>query len=207
MERKNKNKSEQSKLKWFFKHWKALLIFLLTVVVVSVLATVGVSKYIDSQSASVGLQDLGELSTQSAIVREIEIVDKSRNVLGVDIPLTNSKQLFSYEVKIKAGYDFKKIRLTRNITSKRIVVKLPEPKITGREVIDGSLKVYYEKESIFTPIKKQDDEEVRQKMISKAIKTAKKSKLFENAEENAQKLIREFLSKDKANKDYEIVFK
>ena len=44
-------------------------------------------------------------------------------------------------------------------------------------------------------------------MISKAIKTAKKSKLFENAEENAQKLIREFLSKDKANKDYEIVFK
>ena len=84
MERKNK--SEQSTLKWFFKHWKASLIVLLTVVVVSVLATVGVYRYIDSQSASIGLKDIGELSTQSAIVREVEIVNEGRNVFGIKIP-------------------------------------------------------------------------------------------------------------------------
>ena len=205
MERKNK--SEQSTLKWFFKHWKASLIVLLTVVVVSVLATVGVYRYIDSQSASIGLKDIGELSTQSAIVREVEIVNEGRNVFGIKIPLTNTKQLFSYEVEIKAGYDFSKIKLTRSQHNKKIYVHLPKPIITGNEIVDGSLKVYYDKQSIFKPITLKETDDSRKKMKKNAEKTAKKSKLFENAEENAQKLIREFLSKDKANKDYEIVFK
>ena len=79
--------------------------------------------------------------------------------------------------------------------------------LTSREILEKTEKVYYDKQSIFTPLKRQEDKKIREKMINNAEKTAKKSKLFENAEENAQKLIREFLSKDKANKDYEIVFK
>ena len=207
MERKNKNKSEQSKLKWFFKHWKFSLIAILMVVFFSVLATVGVYRYIDSQSATIGLKDIGELSTQSAIVREVVDINESRKVLGVKVPMTNTRQLFSYEVEIKAGYDFRNIEINRNNVSKKIIIKLPKPKITSREILEKTEKVYYDKQSIFTPLKRQEDKKIREKMINTAEKTAKKSKLFENAEENAQKLIREFLSKDKANKDYEIVFK
>lgn len=203
MERKQKT----IKISWIIKHWRLTIFGVLLAFIVVSLVSIGVYKQITSQSTSVGLKDIGELSTQSAIVREVNMIDESRTIFGMQVPFTNSKQLYSYEVEIKAGYDFSKIRLKRNMASKRLTVILPKLSITSKSLVDGSLKVYYDKQSIFKPINVEETEEARQKMIYAAIKTAKKTKLFENARQNAERLITEFLKKDQANKDYEIIFK
>ncbi|OJG26010.1 hypothetical protein RR47_GL000808 [Enterococcus columbae DSM 7374 = ATCC 51263] len=203
MERKQKI----NKISWVIKHWRLTIFGVLLAFIVVSLVSIGVYKQITSQSTSVGLKDIGELSTQSAIVREVNMIDESRTIFGMQVPFTNSKQLYSYEVEIKAGYDFSKIRLERNTASKRLTVILPKLSITSKSLVDGSLKVYYDKQSIFKPINVEETEEARQKMIHAAIKTAKKTKLFENARQNAERLITEFLKRDQANKDYEIIFK
>lgn len=207
MNRNRKSKNKPSTIQWILTHWKLSVGVLFIMLFLIGLFTVGTYRYIDSKSTSVGLKDIGELSTQSAIIREVNVIDESRSIFGMKVPFTNSKQLYSYEVEIKLGYDFSKIKMSRNTTVKTLTITLPKPYITSETIIKDSLKIYYDKQSVFTPIKLKETEEARQKMIDQAIDTAKKTKIYENARINAESLIKEFLYKDKTNKEYKIIFK
>ena len=76
------------------------------VIIVLVIAALG---YFSAQGTGVfskvtalGLLDIGELATQAGYFTTVQTIDKSRNVLGIQVPGTQSRYVYSYDGTIKA---------------------------------------------------------------------------------------------------------
>lgn len=58
----------------------------------------------------IGFEDIGELITQVAYCTEInDTNDAGRELFGILMPGTKSRQIYSYNVKVSAGIDFGKV--------------------------------------------------------------------------------------------------
>lgn len=136
---------------------------------------------------------------------ELSIIDNSRNLFGVSIPFTQSKYIYSYDVIIKAGFDFGAIEWNEN--DNIIEVKLPEGKVLSSEIDLDSLKVYHEEESIFNKITMIENNESMRVLKEKAEEDAIANGLLKNARSNAETVLTGFFAKEYDLDKYEIVFK
>ena len=116
----------------------------------------------------------------------VNVTDRAKKLFGVKVPFTQSKYIYSYDVVVKAGIDFNKIKWSVN--DKTITVEMPEAKILSCEVKTDSFKVYHEEESIFTKISLKDNNKSFEKLKATAKKDAKANGLLSNAEKNAKLL-------------------
>ena len=188
----------------------------LILLIITAIVLIGVGMYIgtiigDDSSGEGGtvdlsFKDIGELATQSVYSKEVKITKDDRNVFGVTVPFTESKYIYSYGVNIKAGYDFNKIKTNVHKNAKIIDVKLPEAKILSTELDLDSLEVYYEKESIFKNIDIETYNNDLKELETNAKESAVKNGLLSKAEENAEKLITEFIGQSYNLKEYKIKF-
>lgn len=180
---------------------------IILIVLVSVLIFAGGKNYIlnDNKTIEIGFENIGELVTQSVYCTEVNVVKASRELWGIEIPFTQSKYIYSYDVIIKAGYNFKDIKWS--IKDNVITVILPEVKILSNEIIDGSFKVYHEQESIFRPISLSENNKAQENLKENAKKSAIDNGLYDNAKENAKAILTSFFSNVYDLKQYEIKIK
>ena len=178
---------------------------ILIIAVVCAIA-LGVKNYIfsDSKTTEIGFEDIGELATQTAYCTEVNVTDASRELFGMKIPFTQSKYIYSYDIEIKAGFDFTQIEWDVNGTT--IEVKLPEAKILSSEVDQDSLKVYHEDESIFRQISLEENNEAVAKLRETAENDAIENGLLDNARENAETILTSFFAGVYDMDEYKIVF-
>lgn len=158
------------------------------------------------ETKQLGFQNIGELATQIAYCTEVNLTDSSVQLWGWDVPFTQSKYIYSYDVAIKAGYDFSKIEWTVNRSTGKISVFLPEAIIISAEINPESFEVYHEKESAFNQINLKDNNEALIKLREDALNTAIDNGLLENARANAEVLITAFLRSDYPQDKYVIEF-
>ncbi|HJB00395.1 MAG TPA: DUF4230 domain-containing protein, partial [Candidatus Mediterraneibacter merdavium] len=154
----------------------------------------GVKNYIvsDSKTTKIGFEDIGELATQTAYCTEVNVTDASRELFGMKIPFTQSKYIYSYDIEIKAGFDFTEIEW--DVNGSTIEVRLPEAKILSSEVDQDSLEVYHEDESIFRQISLEENNEAVAKLRETAVNDAIENGLLENARENAESILTSFFA-------------
>jgi len=184
----------------------AVLIVLCALLISSLAIGINVVTTVKSRTVNFGLKDIGELSTQVGYFTNVQVINGSRQLWGTDIPLTQSKYVFSYDGIIKAGLDFESIEVNVNDISHTIRVRLPEMKILSYEIDTDSLEIYDETNSIFTPLSINDvnlslidmKEESRGKAISNGI--------LDNARSNAETLIKGFLAASYDLQAYSITF-
>lgn len=200
---KEKNKKGLSIAKVYLS--KQILIILCIVAVVLV-AWFGTRKVvsIDNKTTKLGFENIGELATQEAYCTEVNVTDESKQLFGIDIPFTQSKYIYSYDVNVKTGIDFDQIDWS--VKDKTIMVKVPNAKILSCELNKDSFKVYHEQESIFTKITLKDNNEAMSKLKENAKKDAESNGLLENAEKNAKTIIKGFIEKVYDSSEYEIKF-
>lgn len=160
--------------------------------------------FTDNKTTKLGFEDIGELATQEARCTEVNVTDQSKKLFGIKIPFTQSKYIYSYDVVVKAGIDFNKI--TWSVKDKTITVKMPESKILSCELDMDSFKVYHEEESIFTPIKLADNNDALKMLIENAKQDAVANGLLENAESNAETILRGFFANVYDLQKYKIEF-
>ena len=204
--------SENEKKKNKFLSLKKFITPKVCLIIVVILAVcgilVGIRKYIssESQTQTIGFEDIGEMATQSAYCTQVNVTDKSRKLFGTNtnIPFTQSKYVYSYGVTVKAGFDFSEIDWEQKETT--IKVYLPETKILSSEIDTNSFKVYHEAESIFTPISLEENNEALNDLVKKAEEDSIKSGLLENARENAEVILTGFFQKVYDPKEYTITF-
>jgi len=178
---------------------------LILVVILALLIGVRSVIYFDNKTTKIGFEDIGEFATQAAYCTELSIIDYSRDLFGVSIPFTQSKYIYSYDVVIKAGFDFSEIEWDEN--DKIIEVKLPEAKVLSSEIDLDSFKIYHEEESIFNKITMTDTNESMKGLKEKAEEDAISNGLLENARTNAETVLTGFFGKAYDLDKYEIVFK
>lgn len=158
----------------------------------------------DSKTTKIGFENIGEFATQSAYCTQINVTDSSRELFGNKIPFTQSKYIYSYNITIKAGYDFSQIQW--NIKGDTIEVKLPEVKILSSEIDLDSFKVYHEEESIFNKITLSENNEALKKLQSEAQTQAIQNGLYDNARTNAETMLKSFFANVYDLNKYKIVF-
>ena len=184
---------------------KIALIVIAIVLVVSA-GIIGYKRFISSESTTtkIGFENIGELATQSAYCTEINATDASREMFGVTIPFTQSKYTYSYNVVIKAGFDFGEIEWTVKDTT--IEVKLPESKILSSEIDMDSFKLYQEAESIFNQITMTENNEAMKGLQHTAEENAIANGLLKNARTNAETILTSFFGNVYDLKEYKISF-
>lgn len=148
--------------------------------------------------------DISELASQEFWYKEIMNDSDNRKVGDFNIPFTESRRICSYEGKIKAGIDFKKIDVKVDNKAKTINVVLPKSKILSNEIDFDSFKLYDEKNSIFTPLKMEKTNNALKELKSEAEKEAKERKIFEKADKQNVKLFKRFISSIDATKGYKV---
>ena len=166
-------------------------IVLIALVVVLAITVVGlgfkVSHTTESKTTKLGFEDIGEFATQSAYCTEVSATANARKLFGHNLPFTQSNIVFSYDVVIKAGYDFSAI--TWDVHDTTITVKLPEVKVLSCEVKEDSFKKYVEDESIFTPFTLDDNNNAMKALKETAQTDAIANGLYENARSNAETML------------------
>lgn len=158
----------------------------------------------ESETKQLSFENIGELVTQEAICTEVNITDSSRELFGIKIPFTQTKYIYSYDVVIKAGFDFSQIEYI--VTDNVIEVIMPEPKVMSNELKTETFKMYYEKESAFKRISLEENNEALNKLRQNAEKSAVENGLFDNAKTNAEIILRGFFAQAYDPDEYSIVF-
>lgn len=183
-------------------------IVLIALVVVLAITVVGlgfkVSHTTESKTTKLGFEDIGEFATQSAYCTEVSATANARKLFGHNLPFTQSNIVFSYDVVIKAGYDFSAI--TWDVHDSTITVKLPEVKVLSCEVKEDSFKKYVEDESIFTPFTLDDNNNAMKALKETAQTDAIANGLYENARSNAETMLTTFFSSAYDMDQYTIEF-
>lgn len=182
------------------------IIILVLVAIASGFIAIGIKDVFisDSKTTKIGFENIGELATQSAYCTQINVTDSSRELFGNKIPFTQSKYIYSYDITIKAGYDFSDIEW--DVKGNTIEVKMPKVKILSSQIDLDSFKVYHEEESIFNKITLSENNETLKKLQSEAQTQSIKNGLYENARINAETMLKSFFANVYDLKEYKIVF-
>ena len=198
-----RNNRQNNFLKQYFMS-KLLAGILLVLIIIAVV--IRVYKYVDfpTKTRKIGFEDIGELATQSAYCTEVNVTEASRKLFGVDIPFTQSKYIYSYDIVIKAGYNFEEIKWEEVGTT--IKVKLPEAQILSSDIDMDSFEIYHEDESIFRKITMDENNEAIKTMKENAEKDAVANGLLDNARSNAETILTGFFANEYDLKEYRVVF-
>ena len=184
---------------------KAKLIALIAVIVIALGAGLYFGKSLSSESriTKLGFEDMGELATQAAYCT---MVEAARDLFGVEIPFTQSRLIYSYDVIVRAGLDFEQIEWSVDEPNKVIEVKLPEIKVLNSELVTESFKLYLEDESIFRRISMEENNDSMIEMEENARRQAVGNSLLGEARANAEAILRSFFAGVYDLEKYEIVF-
>ena len=187
---------------------KAKLIALIAVIVIALGAGLYFGKSLSSESriTKLGFEDMGELATQAAYCTMVEDTEAARDLFGVEIPFTQSRLIYSYDVIVRAGLDFEQIEWSVDEPNKVIEVKLPEIKVLNSELDTESFKLYLEDESIFRRISMEENNDSMIEMEENARRQAVGNGLLGEARANAEAILRSFFAGVYDLEKYEIVF-
>lgn len=190
---------------FFKKHFKKFFSVIILVIIIIVCLGIGKTFSSDTKTTKLGFEDIGELATQSAYCTEVNVTEATRNLFGlIEIPFTQSKYIYSYDIIIKAGYDFSQI--TWEVNDKTITIHLPEAKVLSNEIDMNSFKIYHEDESIFRNISLEETNEALADLLETAEKNAIENGLLENARSNAETILKGFFSNQYNLEEYTIIF-
>ena len=206
-ENKEQQEKKKSKTLIILKHpLTRKILVLILVAIASGFIAIGIKDVFisESKTTKIGFENIGEFATQSAYCTQINVTDSSRELFGNKIPFTQSKYIYSYNITIKAGYDFSQIQW--NIKGDTIEVKLPEVKILSSEIDLDSFKVYHEEESIFNKITLSENNEALKKLQNEAQTQAIQNGLYDNARTNAETMLKSFFANVYDLNKYKIVF-
>lgn len=167
----------------------AIVLLIVAIGALSVQGTKTITK-----PTSLGLKDIGELATQAGYFTTVQTISKSRDVLGWEVPGTQSNYVYSYDGTIKAGIDFKDIEMNVNEEEHLITIRFPEFRILSTEIKDDSFMLYNDGANLFTSLKLEDVDRSNTELKNAARESAINNGILDNARTNAEVLIRGFLA-------------
>jgi hypothetical protein len=153
-----------------------------------------------------GFKDVGELVTQEWYGRILEDSTKDRKIFNkVSIPFTTSRIIFSLDVEVQAGIDFREIEYEFSEDYKTVTISLPETKIYKYYQVPNTFKSYLDDESWFTNIDSKERHELEDLVVEKGKEEAIETGLIKKATDNAKVLIEQMIRAK--NKDIKIEWK
>ena len=152
-----------------------------------------------------GLQNMGVLITQEYYFTQVEEYTKEKTILK--FITSQSEFTYSYDGSVMAGVDFEKIAITKEEDKKTITVDLPPSEIQAVVIDKDTFKIYSEKDSLWNPLKLEDYNISLVEFENAAREKAIAGGILERSDEQAKKLVREFIVSLPNTSGYTIVFR
>ena len=149
----------------------------------------------DAEAFREEIQEIGELAAveyRYTNVGSMDVADVFR-LTKWEKPFSRKTALVTMDGIIKVGVDAAKISISVDEDEKSIVVRVPGARILSNELLEDSLVVYTEEESLFSNITLEDSSSLREKIKSKAEKNALDNGLLPQAQDQAGALIRSLI--------------
>lgn len=205
----NGEKVNKKNFKKIMKYFSKIPKFIKHFIVISLALLIGssVNYSINTKTTKFGLEDVGELVTQTAYLTIVQDTKVNYDFFELfEIPFTESRQIFSYDVEVDASVDFTKISYTIKDTAKEIKIKIPHSKIYKTTLDLDSLVIYLDEGSIFSRIDLSKQNDALTGMKKQAEYDAIENGILEEANTNAKKLIEGMIKSNKKYKDYYITY-
>lgn len=159
----------------------------------------------------IGYENIGELATQAAYVKEVGKISAEREIIGLKVPFSESMSIYTYDFIIKAGFDFDNItwELIDNSESglkNEIKVYLPAVRVLSNEIKFESFESLFESTSPYSRIKPTDINEALLQMKRNAEANAIENGLFDAARNNAETILKVFFTQAFDTDYYDINF-
>ena len=155
---------------------------------------VEVEKKITVGMVEEGLHDMGVLITGEYYFTDAVSFSKVRTLFNlIELGFTESSYLATYDGVVTAGLDFADISAVINEDLKRVTVTMPHAQIRNIDIDPASFVLYSEKTGIGNPLHASEfnasivelEEAVRTRSVENG--------LLDRADENAQKLVENFI--------------
>ncbi|WP_237036774.1 DUF4230 domain-containing protein [Mediannikoviicoccus vaginalis] len=148
------------------------------------------------------LEEAKELTTTKYYYTNMGQFENQNDFYGWKVPFTTKSFIVSYDGIIHAGVNLENAVV--DFGNNRIDIQIPSSTILSHEIKEESLKVFLEKDTIFNPIKIEDYNDFSKDQKKVVEEKAIKNGLLTEANEKAEKTIKELLKLDDLFKDYEI---
>ncbi len=148
------------------------------------------------------LEEAKELTTLKYHYTNMGQFENQNDFYGWKVPFTTKSFIVSYDGTIHAGVNLEKAVV--GFGNNRIDIQIPNSTILSHEINEESLQVFLEKDTIFNPIKIEDYNDFSKDQKKVVEEKAIKNGLLTEANEKAEKTIKELLKLDDLFKDYEI---
>lgn len=148
------------------------------------------------------LEEAKELTTLKYHYTNMGQFENQNDFYGWKVPFTTKSFIVSYDGTIHAGVNLENAVV--GVGNNRIDIQIPSSTILSHEINEESLKVFLEKDTIFNPIKIEDYNDFSKDQKKVVEEKAIKNGLLTEANEKAEKTIKELLKLDDLFKEYEI---
>lgn len=184
-----------------------LIVLILAVVYFFLLPKFKKSTATSSQTQLLQFKNIGELATQECDVVQVEKLTKDalKEKYGIALPFVGTEVIYSYTVKIKAGFDFSQIDYQVDEKQKNVSVTLPEAKVLSSDVDTDSYKCYSDYQSIFNMLSQDDQNQALDNLKKDAEQTAQNNGILDNAKSNAEKYLTAMIQQTLGS-DYKVDF-
>lgn len=155
-----------------------------------------------SKTIKSGIEELGTLVTASYWYQHAEYFEDSKTIKDFKIPFTTSSFILECSGCITAGVNFENAEV--DIEEGVVTIRLPKAEIFSNDIDADSFEVRDEKNSIFNKISVEDTTETFKRIEDDELKKALNRGILDEADANAIKTIKSFVSNLLADEDYEI---
>ena len=161
---------------------------------------------INQKTTKLGLENVGELVTQTCYTTVLEDSKVNLDFFSLfDIPLTESRQIFSYDFEVDAAVNFGDISIKKvDSKDKIITLEIPRAKVYKTTLKPDSFRVYLDSDSLFTRIDLENHNTAVLKMQDQAESDCTQNGLLESADFNAERLINSIIKSNRYYKDYTV---
>ena len=151
-----------------------------------------------------GLQNMGTLITQEYYFTQVETYTKEKKVLGfID---SSSEFTYSYDGIVTAGINFEDVHIEKNDRDKTLTVKIPPSELQSVNIDKNTFKIYSESDSLWNPMGLEDYNLSLSSFEDTAKKKALESGILERSDEQAKKLVENFLMSIPSVSGYKVAF-
>ncbi len=155
---------------------------------------VEVEKEISVEEIRSGLNDMGVLLTESYYFTDVVRFSSIKKLFSIELGITESSYLASYDGVVTAGVDFTRITVRRDETAGVVTVSLPAAQIVNVDVDPESFQLYSEKTGLGNPVSMSDFNASLVELEQSAREKALERGILDRADETARQIVKNFVS-------------
>lgn len=154
-----------------------------------------VEKEVSAEVIQDGLNDIGVLVTEEYYFTEVVSFSSIKKLFKkLELGITESSFLASYDGIVTAGIDFSGISVTKDDAKNTVEIRLPKAEILNVDIDPESFELYSEKSGLGNPLSAADFNSSLIDLENTAADKAMERGILDRAEKNAKTVIETFVS-------------